>query len=316
MIRAGALAAAALAVAWALACGGDGPDSPSDATATASAPAVAASGCAPALPREPGTTDVTLSSGGVDRTYILHIPPHYDGSSRLPVVFNFHGYSLTAPIYQALTGFNVAADEAGYVVVTPNGQGVPQYWNVFKPGIGKDDIGFFTDMLAELQRTLCIDPARVYAAGYSMGGGMAQRLACEMPDQLAGIAMVASSTVTCSADVPMLAFHGTLDNVVPFEGGRSPISGRISYAPIRQILSEWARASGCDGLPTISHPSPAIELSTFQRCGGGESQVLLYTVIGGGHTWPGGAVLGDPALTTREINASSRILEFFDELAQ
>jgi polyhydroxybutyrate depolymerase len=83
---------------------------------------------------------------------------------------------------------------------------------------------------------------------------------------------------------------------------------------VRRSVSEWARESRCDGLPRISRPSQNVELSTYIRCADGDGDVLLYTVLGGGHTWPGAVPL-DPAFvgkTTDEIDASAAIIEFFE----
>ena len=145
---------------------------------------------------------------------------------------------------------------------------------------------------------------------------MSRILACEMPERIAAIATVASPGVNCIAPVPMVAFHGTTDPVVPFEGGVVPpeVGGGGTFLPVRRIVSEWARGLGCDGLALISRPAAiggTLYLHAVLRTGDGEA--LLYTMLGGGHTWPGSAPLPGEAFgaTNVDIDASTIIWEFF-----
>ena len=113
----------------------------------------------------------------------------------------------------------------------------------------------------------------------------------------------------------MVAFHGTTDPLVPFEGGVVPpeVGGGGTFPPVRRIVSEWARALGCDGLAPISRPAASTELSTYTQCANGDGDVLLYTLLGGGHTWPGSAPLPAEAFgaTNVDIDASTIIWDFF-----
>jgi polyhydroxybutyrate depolymerase len=144
---------------------------------------------------------------------------------------------------------------------------------------------------------------------------MAQLLACEMPGRIAALGMVAGTYVACQAPVPLIAFHGTADPVVPIDGGEIPLDqGGGTRIPVRRSVSEWGRALGCDGLQRISRPSENVELSTFPSCTRGDGKALLYAILGGGHTWPGAAPLPvDIAGTTSdEIDATATMWEFFD----
>jgi polyhydroxybutyrate depolymerase len=101
--------------------------------------------------------------------------------------------------------------------------------------------------------------------------------------------------------------------LLPFDGSGTSL-GVVggSVPPVRMALSEWAAALGCDRLPTLSRPTPNVELSTFHNCIAGDGEALLYAVLGGGHTWPGGAfpidVLGP---TTTEVDATEIMWKFF-----
>ena len=305
------LAIAAVFVLLAAACGSDG--APSDATVSVS-PAIAFVPCSPALAHDAGETIDTLISGGIERQYIMRVPPGYDGSQATPLVFAFHGYATSARFTADTTGLAEATDARGWIAVFPDGAGPVKSWNVYAPGEGVDDIQFVRDLLAHLETSLCVDRARVYAAGHSNGGGMALRFACDLPDLVAAIAPVGATYIPCQADVPMIAFHGAKDPIVPYEGGLSPIGG-ITLPPVHRATSEWARGLGCDGLPTISRAALDVELSTYQRCASGSGETLLYTVLDGGHTWPGAAVdlpVDIVGFTTRAISANELMLDFFE----
>ncbi|HYM14386.1 MAG TPA: PHB depolymerase family esterase [Dehalococcoidia bacterium] len=275
--------------------------------------ATAAAGCRPLLAHDAGSFSESLTSGGVDRTYILYVPAGYDGGRRLPLVVAYPGYAQPADSLAAYDGLDPLADASGFVVVTPNAAGNPQFWNEGKSAALADDVQFTKDLLAKVEQGLCIDAARVYLTGYSNGGGMALRAACEMPAAIAAVGVVSAYYPNCAAAVPLIAFHGTSDPVVPFEGGASAVFPGVTFPVVRRSVSEWARTLGCDGLPRISRPSQAVELSTFLRCNFGDGEAQLYTIIGGGHTWPGATLVLSPLLgmTTAEVKASPTMWAFF-----
>ena len=308
------LAVAALVLA--AACSGGSGDSP-DPTAPAPVPSAtpaASPACAPARAHPAGSSIETLQSGGLERRYILHVPSGYDGIIPAPLVFAFHGLAQYADSLDGITHLALATDDAGYVLVTPFGTGDPPWWNAYGLAQGADDPAFVDDLLSSLEATLCVDSGRVYAAGYSNGGGMALDAACVRPERFAAVAVVAAFYPNCSAAVPLLAFHGTGDPIVRYDGGETPPElGSLTYPPVRRSVSEWATELGCGGLARISKPSPEIEVSTFPGCRGGDGEVLLYSIIGGGHTWPGGFALPAEIVgkTTTEADATKLMLDFF-----
>lgn len=315
MIRTLAALAALLAVvAWGCRSASTSPSSPTSLaadTAVEATPTVEAGGCSPARPHAAGNFDQTIASSGLRRTYILHVPAGYDGGRPAPLLLSFHGYGLSAKFFAPYVNFDAIADQAGFVLVTPDGTGDPQQWNAAGYAGGSADVQFVRDLLAKLNGDLCIDARAVYAAGFSNGGGMAMRAACELPDVFAAVGVVAATYVNCRADVPLIAFHGSSDPLAPYEGSTDP-SADI-FAPVRRSVSEWARELGCDALAVISRPSSEVELSTFQRCPLGDGEVLLYTILGGGHTWPGTTPLAPQlfGMTTQQIDASRVMWDFF-----
>ena len=314
------LALPALCAVLLAGCSGGGaspPGTPDGTPAASASVTTVAGGCSPARPQAAGDQPSSIQSGGLTRTYILHIPPAYDGTKAVPLVLAFHPYGGTASFMNSYAKLPAEADSAGFILVTPDGAGSPQQWNIGKFAAAADDVGFIRDLLAKLDGQLCTDKARTYAEGYSNGGGMAQLLACELPDRIAAVGLVASTFTNCPAATPVIAFHGTLDPILPFEGSsQTPGAPAGDEPPVRKEISDWARRLGCDGLATISRPAADVELSTYHRCSGGEGEALLYAVLGGGHTWPGAAVdLQDVGPTSQEIDATSTIWQFFSQHA-
>jgi len=296
------------ALALLVACGGDSKDeSTIDAT-----PTPEASACGPDRAHAAGEFDQTITSGGIERQYILHVPPGYDASEAMPVVLLFHGFALNGRIMLDYTELGDLADREGFLVVSPTGTGDPHFWNTLEGTGDVDDVLFVNDLLDKLNGELCIDQERTFATGYSNGGGMSARLACEEPPRVHAVGLVASVYPDCAGNVPVIAFHGTADPLVAFEGRATPESGGFAFPPIRESVASLAAAVGCATEPEVTQPGPHVELSTYNGCDLGDGAVQLYVVDGGGHTWPGGAAnIGDQAATTHEIDASELIWQFF-----
>lgn len=302
-------------IVFAAACGSSDSKPGAGMPAGTATPPRGTPGCTPARAYAAGDSDQVLTSAGVARTYLLHIPTGYDGATRAPVVLAFHGYALSAKQMMEYTRLGALADERGFVAVALDGAGSPRHWNWRKTAGEPNDAQFVADVLDKLDADLCIDADRTFAAGFSDGAAMSRMLACDLPGRIAAFGAVASPNVPCTGDVPMIAFHGSDDPLVPFEGGavRPEFGGGGTFPPVRRSVSEWARALACDGLPTISRPAPSTELSTFLRCRRGDAEVLLYTLLGGGHTWPGSSPLPADAFgaTNTNIDATAVMWDFF-----
>jgi polyhydroxybutyrate depolymerase len=243
----------------------------------------------------------------------MHVPPGYSGTDPVPLVLGFPAPGMSAEVFAAMTRLPSMSDAAGFlfvVVVADDGSWSPG------DGAAGTDIAYVRELLDALDTRHCLDSSRVFVAGYSSGGSMAQALACAMPERIAALAVVASLYQPCRADVPMIAFHGIADSVAPFDGGVAPppASQAVSFPSVRRAVSEWARALGCDGLATISRLSSDVELSTYRRCLRGDGEALLYSIVGGGHTWPGSPANIDAlGFTTQQIDASETIWQFFQD---
>ena len=264
----------------------------------------------------PGLTVATMASGGVERSYRLYVPSSYDGSTALPLLLNFHGFGSSALEQERYSGFVDVAEANGFVLVTPDGTNSPQRWYIYgrlEPGY-VDDFAFVEELIDEVGATVCIDPGRIYATGISNGGAMSSLLGCNV-GRIAAVAPVAGapfSNASCddAGPVPVIAFHGTADELVPFDGGNGGRLG-LPITPVRDNMRAWAEHNGCDLTLHSERNAPDVVLETYTGCDEG-ADVQLYVIEGGGHTWPGAdrqiRILG---ATTQSIDASELIWEFF-----
>ncbi len=268
------------------------------------------------------------------RTYHIHIPPSYDGSRPFPVVLAFHGGLSRGQSMIHDCGLNEKADDAGFIVVYPNG--TSQYGRLLTWNAGNccgyamrhkvDDVGFVRKLLDDLGATTSIDYQRVYATGYSNGAMMCYRLASELSDRIAAIAPVAGpmGTVACSPKrpVPLIHFHGTHDQWAPYRGGRVDFGlSTVHFFSVEHSIRVWVKVDGCPEEPVVAdEPDRADDGMTVERRtygpGKNGAEVILMVIKGGGHTWPGRAPphahLGK---STKDISANDLMWEFFEKHA-
>jgi polyhydroxybutyrate depolymerase len=237
----------------------------------------------------------------------------------MPLVLNFHGFGRSASIQESYSGMAAKADAAGFITVAPDGTGNPAQWFVPAGTSGNtDQVAFVRDLIRGLSTNLNIDPNRIYAAGISSGGGMVLLLGCNLGDVIAAVAPVAAvygGGCQSSRHAAVVAFHGTADPNAPFEGGptytstlsgeRTPTGGRMN--DVRASLKVWAQSGGGSGDVVSERIAPDVMLEKIS------TDVWLYVIEGGGHTWPGGAQDAPASLgrTARSIKATDLLWEFF-----
>ena len=257
------------------------------------------------------------------RNYIVFLPQNYNGTDKLPVVFNLHGYTQNMTQQMNYSKMNSVADTAGFIVVYPNGAGSYNSWNIGvseSPNI--NDVGFINALIDTLSKHYSIDTTRIYCCGLSMGGLMSNRLACELSNRIAAIASVAGTMAqsianTCSPNhsMPVLLMHGTADPILPY-------NGKSERLAVDTLLAKWANFNLCSQSDTITVPNlDTLDGCTVQKINytycSDSADVILYKVINGGHTWPGGDtnylhIPGyDLGNTNFDINASEIIWNFF-----
>jgi len=308
----------------------------STASSTRPAAKVAAApsaGCrAPAV--APGEEKVTIDSGGTARWYWRHVPPTYDGKRPTPVVLDLHGYAEGADIHRTMSGLGAYGDTHGFITITPQGQGVVPMWDTT---LGGPDLAFVGQLLDQVDATLCVDDRRVFVTGLSNGAFMTSAVACQYSDRVAAAAPVAGirdiDGCKPARPVPVIAFHGTADEFVAYDGGFGKKvatlptpdgKGTIGTAPqvtgpkgptIPEITTAWAVRNGCARQPKEHRVASDVVLSTY-RCPA-DAATELYTVEGGGHAWPGSAfsqqVANVVGRTTTSIDATELMWQFFDD---
>jgi polyhydroxybutyrate depolymerase len=270
-------------------------------------------GQAAVLPQQPGEYELSLVHDGLERSYILHLPPQYDGHTPLPLVLAFHGGGGNARQLLESSGLAATADREGFILVAPNGTGRFREhlltWNVgFGFGYAMrhhiDDIGFVRQLLDTLESGLGIDRRRVYATGISNGGIFCHFLAASLSERIAAIAPI----VACvggrrtesgpmimppqpASPVAVIAFNGALDKHIPYTGGWQIDSfGKPVFVTSADTMHAfWGRANHCQGPPvTGDHSADQYKVITFsQGCRG--SEVVQYLILDQGHAWPGGS---------------------------
>lgn len=257
----------------------------------------------------PGDHFVQVVSGNQDRSFNLHVPPDYQPGVPMPLVLDLHGLGSNASEQARLDQMSAKADREGFIVVYPQAFGAPPAWFA---GVGPEAIAdtiFLRDLIDFLQARMSIDPTRVYATGFSNGGGMANRLGCSVASKLAAIASVSGAYLfgaSCrpARPLPVLAFHGTDDQIVPYDGGDVLPS-------VPDWAAAWAERNGCDPTPTIIYQQGDVTGETWENCEA-NATVTLYTIDGGGHGWPGSGLAQVLNPESRDINATDLIWEFFE----
>lgn len=263
-------------------------------------------------------TNGTIVSSGEKRTYLLYVPPTYDPARPMPLVVSLHGAAAWPAQQMNLTRWNQLADQHGFIVVYPSGSG--RIWHVDR-GLGRsDDVRFIADLLDTVQARYAIDSTRIYVNGFSLGGGMTFVLSCTLADRIAAVGVVAAAQTLPFSwcpdrhPVPMIAFHGTAD-MVPYDGGPSPDPfNPLMFPAVRVWVANWAGRNRCG--PDAMEATIAADVTrlAYTRCAD-SAAVVLYTIQGGGHTWPGGKPLPAWLLgpTSASVDATSEMWSFFQQ---
>lgn len=282
----------------------------------------------------------SLRHDNLKRTFNIHIPSFYDKSIQLPLVIALHGRGGNGESMILLTfkGFNKLADREGFIVVYPDG--IELNWNdgrmdeeandrAHRENI--DDVGFISALIDYMIKNYNTDPKRVYITGISNGAIMSYRLACKLSQKITAIAPVDGNIPSlivgeCSPSRPVsvLAINNINDPLVPFEGGE--IFGQFHRIKLGKVLSVnesigfWVKRDNCLKTAVVNEepdrdPEDGTRVTRKQYTNGTDgTEVILYAVDGGGHTWPGGFqylpawIIGK---TSRDIDANMVIWDFF-----
>ena len=259
----------------------------------------------------------TIESDGIIRDYKIYVPAIYDGTTPVPLVFNFHGYGSDFIEQEQYGDFRAIADTANFILVHPNG--TPDNfgtnsWNTFGNS-STNDIGFIANLIDSLKQTYNIDTTAIYSTGMSNGGFMSYELACQLSERIAAVASVTGSITTsylalCNAQHPMpvMQIHGTNDGTVDY-------NGTFIFEPIESVINYWIQFNNCD-TNAVFNAIP--DVVTIDNCtaehyvypnGNNGVEVEFYKIINGGHSWPGAPI--NLNTTNMDFQANQEIWRFF-----
>lgn len=309
---------------------------PTGATSAAAAGKVATAAARPSTGCGSGRSGAVREQQGTllgNRIYLLTTPKQDDGKTPLPLVFDFPGLDETAAIQAKFSGLPAFAQAHGFVVVEPQASANPYFWKV---GSGPDnpDVAYLDALVEHLESTRCIDTSRVYATGLSNGAMFTSLLACTRSDRFAAVAAVSGLTHdrTCQPKrrIPVLAFHGTKDPILHFNGGVDLSSvtgakGTPKPLPAADLdgpgypatARQWAATDGCSAASSDTDLTATIIERTWS-CPAA-SPVVFEIVRGGGHDWPGStfspSIASIVGPTDTSIDANDVIWSFFRRFA-
>jgi polyhydroxybutyrate depolymerase len=268
----------------------------------------------------------TIEVNGDRRTYQLHVPQSYDGGEPIPLLLVLHPFGSTGFGMATMTGFDALSEREKFIAVYPDG--AFRRWRTYK---SRADLRFLLELLDALESEYAVDPTRIYIAGASNGAHMTYRMLCEAGHRFAAAATVMGAQTlgriddacTAAPPVPLMMIHGTADRILPWDGRKWPRTNPL--LSIEQTLQIWLARNGCtaDGIvetvqDTAANDRTKSTRTVFDRCSSG-APVVLYTVEGGGHTWPGGNHNYPPftvGRTARDFNASQVIWDFFAQFSR
>ncbi len=277
---------------------------------------------------------------GIKRTFRIFSPSFYNDSLRMPILITLHGKGGNGKSMAILTrrGFEKLAEKEGFLVIYPDG--IELNWNDGRTDEESkdrahseniDDVGFISDLIDFMINHYNADSRRVYVTGISNGAIMSYRLACELSHKITAIAPVDGNIPVMlypgcnpSCPVSVLAINNVADPLVPFEGG--DIHSSLHKVKLGKVLSAeksvefWVTRNKCSDSPEIARepdrdPGDGTRVSRTLYTGGiNGTEVILYAIDGGGHTWPGGIQYKPAGIigkTCRDIDACEVIWSFF-----
>jgi polyhydroxybutyrate depolymerase len=287
---------------------------------------------------EPGKTSArSVQSGGHARCYLLHVPAGYHSENPIPVVITLHGFAANGSQIRRISQWDKLADRENFITIYPDGSYIPLRWNsdVTANASNFDDVQLIRDILAQAAKLMSVDRNHIYINGFSNGGGMSMIIACQAADIIAAIGLVepggfSKETVdSCSPSRPVavIEFMGTGDRG-PLIGDRSqdylphsqtsPLIGslmNISSAEITEASPEyrtaqWAKLNHCALTPETIPATGKVPGMHYAGCQS-NADVILYTVDGMGHQWPGGELQDLLGNNSADIDATVTMWQFF-----
>ena len=257
--------------------------------------------------------NMSVTVDGKKRTFIMHIPSSYKGDKAVPLVVDYHPIGGSGEGQYGGTTYRSQTDPEGVITLYPDGtakgsggmMGNMPGWNVGPCCSNDDDVKFSREMIKAVEEIACIDKQRIYATGFSMGGGMSNHVACFMSDVYAAVApagmdLNTTNSAKCNPDRPIsvINFRGTNDGTCRYEGGDSGFNDGLNFLGAKGTFEFWKEKNGCTGSSTKN----ASGCDEYSNCRDGV-KVVLCTKQGGGHE-QGDGKIGWPFLKQFTLPAS------------
>ena len=257
--------------------------------------------CAGKTAKAEDKKNMSVTVDGKKRTFIMHIPSAYKGDKPVPLVIDYHPIGGSGNGEYGSSPYKAKTDPEGVITLYPDGTSKPggmgNGWNVGPCCSNDDDVKFSYAMIDTLKKIACIDPQRIYATGFSMGGGMSNHAACMMSDVFAAVAPAAmdlnktnSAACKMSRPISVINFRGTNDPVCRYQGGDSGFNDGLNFLGAEGTFKFWAQKNECQGSPSKNSNG----CDEYSNCKDG-TKVVLCTKQGGGHDY-GDASIGWPFL--------------------
>jgi len=290
-----------------------------------SAEVASAAGCGQLM--APGRHAISFDVSGVARSGIYFIPSSYDGARKMPVVFDFHGSNSNPDGQLNRSSWDKVAEKNGFVVVALQGSlsgktAGTHAWNVpFVPVSqsiiptgaqgGLDEVAFIQQAVKTVKQELCVDPARVFASGYSGGGRMLSAYICSGHDDFAAAGFVHSlragrpvevegkwlpdpANCTPGRPISIMAFAGEKDGQNPYAGGGNAY---WQYG-FKTAIQRWTQIDGCKGNGDTK-TAEGVTYSVYGTCQSG-ARIASYVFANGTHDWP------KPTAATEAVIAAAK----------
>ena len=268
-------------------------------------------GCTSTMARE--SVERRIDVNGLGRSYLVYRPAELGRQQQVPLVVVLHGGFGSGAQAEKSYNWDAVADAEGFVAVYPDG--IRHSWNAGGTCCGKalrnnvDDVGFISRMIAAVSRAENIDAKRIYLTGISNGAAMAYRYACEGSTPVAAFGSVSGDmTMPCPHPhaASVMEIHGLDDRNIPFEGdyGSKGVT-HIKWPPVMQTIDLFRRAANCT-MPEKA--ARGVVTTSTSVCAEGR-EVILTTIAGAGHQWPGARPQGALAAALLHLDPPSTALD-------
>lgn len=278
---------------------------------------------------EAGVRELSFEIDGRIRKFLISVPnASAEPVKAYPLLIAMHGFGGSGVSMRSAIGGGSSFEER-YVVLYPDGareDGGPRGWNSGHPqccGIALekniDDVGFLRAMVKFVSQSTCIDRNRIYATGFSNGGDMAQRLACDSGELFAAVSSVAGRfdyhTGACPGGrpVPTALYRGERDLTVPFDKGVLALAA-LKTIPALEGFAQIARNHRCIGKPDVTLSRRDTRCLRFDQCMD-EYELTLCASAKSGHCWPGPGGCGPVGDDEAVFSASDHMSGFFTKHA-